>query len=144
MSIYEVGRLCVKLAGRDAGKKCVILEQFDNTYVLVDGATRRKKVNVKHLEPLAEVIKIKNNASHEDVKAAFTKLRLEVMETNPKQTPERVKPQRGVKEKVHSEKKKAKAPKAAKKEMVEEETKEAAAPAEEKLKRAKKAVKKEE
>ena len=139
MSIYEVGRLCVKLAGRDAGKKCVILEQFDNTYVLVDGATRRKKVNIKHLEPLAEVIKLKNNASHEEVKAAFAKLKLEVMETNPKQTPERVKAQRRVKEKVLSEKKTAKAPKAAKKEAVKEE-----AAAEEKPKRAKKAVKKEE
>ena len=139
MSIYEVGRLCVKLAGRDAGKKCVILEQFDNTYVLVDGATRRKKVNIKHLEPLAEVIKIKNNASHEDVKAAFTKLGVEVMDTNPKQTPERAKPQRGVKQKAPVEKK-AKAPKAAKKETVKEE----AAPTEEKPKKAKKAVKKEE
>ena len=139
MSIYEVGRLCVKLAGRDAGKKCVILEQFDNTYVLVDGATRRKKVNIKHLEPLAEVIKLKNNAPHEDVKAAFAKLGIEVMETNPKQTPERAKPQRGVKEKVPSEKKTAKVPKAAKKEAVKEE-----AAAEEKPKKAKKAVKKEE
>ena len=52
MSIFEVGRLCVKLAGRDSGKKCVVVEKVDQQYVLVDGATRRKKVNIRHFEPL--------------------------------------------------------------------------------------------
>ena len=46
MSIFEVGRICVKLAGRDAGSKCVIVEELDNHYVLVDGDVRRKKVNI--------------------------------------------------------------------------------------------------
>ncbi len=48
MSIFNVGRLCVKLAGRDAGRKCVVVEQVDKTFVVVDGDVRRKKVNMKH------------------------------------------------------------------------------------------------
>ena len=59
MSIFEVGRICVKLAGRDAGRKCVIVEELDNHYVLVDGDVRRKKVNICHLEPLEEMLDIK-------------------------------------------------------------------------------------
>lgn len=80
MSLFTVGRLCVKLAGRDAGKKCVVVESMGDSYVLVDGATRRKKVNIKHLEPLAETVEIKSKASHEDVKKAFQKLGLETCE----------------------------------------------------------------
>lgn len=73
MSIFEVGRICVKLAGRDAGRKCVIVEELDNLYVLVDGDVRRKKVNINHLEPTEEMLDIKEKASTETVKAAFTK-----------------------------------------------------------------------
>ncbi len=49
MSIFSVGRMCVKIAGRDAGRKCVVVEQLDDVFVLVDGNVRRKKVNVKQL-----------------------------------------------------------------------------------------------
>ena len=90
MSIYNVGRLCLKIAGRDAGKKCVIIESIDNAFVLVDGATRRKKVNVKHLEPLATEIDIKEKASHEDVKAAFDKLEIEVWNKKSKKVAKRL------------------------------------------------------
>ena len=62
MSIFEVGRICVKLAGRDAGRKCVIVEELDNLYVLVDGDVRRKKVNINHLEPIEEMLDIKEKA----------------------------------------------------------------------------------
>lgn len=58
MSIFDTGRLCMKIAGRDAGRTCVVVEPIDNTFVLVDGDVRRKKVNVKHLEPLPEMISI--------------------------------------------------------------------------------------
>ena len=77
MSIYEIGRICVKIAGRDAGRKCVVVENVDDKFVMIDGNVRRKKVNIKHLEPLAETVEIKDKASHEDVKAAFDKLGLQ-------------------------------------------------------------------
>ena len=41
--MIEVGRLCVKIAGRDAGKKCVITELIDEKLVMIDGETRRRK-----------------------------------------------------------------------------------------------------
>jgi large subunit ribosomal protein L14e len=115
MALFEVGRLCVKLAGRDAGRKCVVVEQLDETYVLIDGATRRKKVNLKHLEPLAETIELNSGASHEEVKDVFKKLGLEVFDSKPKQTPQRKKHLKKVKDKTEKKAVKAK-PKVEKKE----------------------------
>ncbi len=69
--MLEIGRICVKLAGRDAGKKAVVIDVLDEPYVLVDGEVRRKKCNVKHLEPLDETIEIKKNATHSEVLEAL-------------------------------------------------------------------------
>lgn len=89
MSLYEIGRLCLKVAGRDAGRKCVVVDILDHTFVIVDGDVRRKRVNFKHLEPLNEMIKLKEGASHEEVKKAFEKSGLSVWATNPKKVGER-------------------------------------------------------
>jgi large subunit ribosomal protein L14e len=97
MNLFEVGRLCVKLAGRDAGKKCVVVENSGEGYVVVDGSTRRKKVNVKHLEPLSEMVELKNKASHDDVKKAFQKLGLPVWDKKSKKVAERPRKVRKVK-----------------------------------------------
>lgn len=69
--LNEIGRVCVKIAGRDAGRKCIIIEVLDKNYVLVDGETRRKKVNTAHLEPLDILAKVKKGASHEEVMSAL-------------------------------------------------------------------------
>ena len=106
MTLFEIGRLVVKLAGRDAGKTAVIVDLLDDTYVLIDGQTRRKKVNRKHLEPLPKSIKIKKAASHQEVQAEFKKLGLETLETKPKQTPARPKKQKIEKLKAKKEEKK--------------------------------------
>lgn len=82
--MIETGRLCVKTAGRDAGKKCVIIEVLDERFVMIDGETRRRKCNHMHLEPLEDKIDIKKGASHSEVIAAFKKLGLEARETKPK------------------------------------------------------------
>ena len=47
--MFDVGRVCLKIAGRDAGKKCVVVEKLEGKYVLIDGMTRRKKCNTLHL-----------------------------------------------------------------------------------------------
>lgn len=78
--MIEVGRVCIKLAGRDAKQYCVVTEVIDNTYVMIDGQTRRKRCNIKHLEPLNKLLKIKAKASHEDVKTAFKELNVEIKE----------------------------------------------------------------
>lgn len=72
--ITEIGRVCVKIAGRDAGGKCVVLDVLDKNHVLIDGEVRRKKVNTLHLEPLDAVVKIKKGAAHEEVMAALKDL----------------------------------------------------------------------
>jgi large subunit ribosomal protein L14e len=72
--MIEVGRLCVKTAGRDAMEHCVVVEVIDEHYVLVDGNTRRKKVNKAHLEPTAKKVDIKKGADTKTVQAALEKL----------------------------------------------------------------------
>lgn len=106
--MMDVGRLCVKIAGRDAGKKCVIIEVIDDKFVMVDGETRRRKCNVKHLEPLKEMLKISKGATHEAVKAEFKKLGIDIKDTKPK-------PAKPKKRKVRSAERKKMLPKAEKK-----------------------------
>jgi large subunit ribosomal protein L14e len=89
--IFEIGRLCMKLAGRDAGKQCVVVEVVDPNYVIIDGETRRKKVNVKHLEPLNEIFEIQSGAGHADVAKVFEKLGVKVWNTKKKESKERPK-----------------------------------------------------
>ncbi len=93
--MYEVGRLCVKLAGRDAGKKCVIIGVLEDNLVLIDGQTRRRKCNVKHIEPLNRLVKIKKKASHSDVVSALKKEGVEVVVKTPiKKTEKKEKPKK--------------------------------------------------
>jgi len=80
----EIGRVCVKLAGRDAGRICVVVEELDKGFVLIDGNVRRRKCNLSHLEPLDETLNIKKGASHAEVASEFKKLKLDVWETKPK------------------------------------------------------------
>src|SRR3989344_38536 len=69
--MYQIGRVCMKLAGRDAGKICVIVSLDKNGRVLIDGETRRRLCNIIHLEPLDSVVKIKSGASNADVVKAL-------------------------------------------------------------------------
>ena len=103
--MIEIGRMCVKIAGRDAGKKCVIVDVIDNKTVLIDGQTRRRKCNVNHIEPLDAVLKIKKGASHSDIAKEFSKLKLEARETKPKKTA--AKPTKSRKKKEKAEPKEA-------------------------------------
>jgi large subunit ribosomal protein L14e len=98
MSLFSVGRLCLKIAGRDSMRKCVVAQEVDNSYVVIDGDVRRKKVNVKHLEPLAEVLEI-GKGSHEDVKKAFEKVGLNVWERKSKKPANKPIKQRKAKQK---------------------------------------------
>src|SRR3989338_7765954 len=83
--MIEIGRLCVKTAGRDAGKKCIIIDILDDKYVLIDGETRRRKVNILHVEPLNQKIEIKKNASLDEVSKALDELGIKALHTKPKQ-----------------------------------------------------------
>ncbi len=72
MSAIEVGRICVKVVGREAGKRCVILDVIDKNFVLITGpksvsGVKRRRVNINHLEPTGEKIGIKRGATEEEV-----------------------------------------------------------------------------
>ena len=82
--MIEVGRLCVKTAGRDAGKKAVIVEVLNDNRVLIDGETRRRACNVMHLVPLEQKADIKKGASHEEVAKALKELGIATRQTKPK------------------------------------------------------------
>ena len=108
--MMEIGRVCVKTAGRDSRHKCAIVDIIDNNFVLIDGDVRRKRCNIKHLEPLDKVIKIKKGASHDVVVSEFKKLGIEIKSKKSKEKTERPRKIRKKKEKKpeETEKKKSK------------------------------------
>jgi large subunit ribosomal protein L14e len=72
MPAVEVGRICVKLAGRETGRKCVIIDVMDKSFVLVTGpkkvtGVKRRRVNINHVKPLQDKIEIPRGASDEEV-----------------------------------------------------------------------------
>ena len=72
MPAIEVGRVCVKQTGRETGKKCVIIDVMDKSYVMVTGpkkvtGVKRRRVNINHLKPLQDKIDITRGASDEEV-----------------------------------------------------------------------------
>lgn len=86
--MYEMGRVCVKLAGRDAGMKCVIVDIVNAHTVVIAGQTRYRKCNVKHLEPTDKMLPIKLGASVHDIAKAFKEIGVEVVEKkNKNKTP---------------------------------------------------------
>ncbi len=72
MPAVEVGRICLKNAGRENGKKCVIVDVMDKSFVLITGpkkvsGVKRKRVNINHIKPLQDKLEIKRGASDEEV-----------------------------------------------------------------------------
>ncbi|MEM0000819.1 MAG: 50S ribosomal protein L14e [Desulfurococcaceae archaeon] len=76
MPAVEIGRICVKVAGREAGRKCVIVDIVDENFVLITGpkalsGVKRRRVNIKHIEPTDKVIRIPRGVSDEEVVKAI-------------------------------------------------------------------------
>ena len=72
MPAIEVGRVCVKMAGRETGRKCVIVDVMDKSFVVVTGpkkvsGVKRRRVNINHIAPTKETIQIGRGASDEEV-----------------------------------------------------------------------------
>ena len=73
--IYEKGRVCLKLSGREAGKYCVVVEFVDDNFVIVTGPkeitrVRRRKCNIEHIEPTKHKLDI-GSGSDDDVQKAW-------------------------------------------------------------------------
>jgi large subunit ribosomal protein L14e len=132
MKMFEIGRLCMKIAGRDAGKKCLIVDVIDEHFVMIDGQTRRRKSNIKHLEPLGQAAEITKNAPAPEVIRVLKEMGVEVDEKKPKAKAAKAKAEKP----KHTKKRKAKPVK---------ETKAKSKPAKEALKKEpKKGIKPEE
>ncbi|TFF96382.1 50S ribosomal protein L14e [Candidatus Thorarchaeota archaeon] len=76
MALYEVGRVCVKTMGREAGSYCVVVETEDDSFVVVTGpkhisGVRRRSCNPRHLEPLDHMLPIKSGDDDEAVEKAI-------------------------------------------------------------------------
>ncbi len=76
MPAVEVGRLCVKTRGREAGRKCVIVEIIDDNFVVITGpkdvsGVKRRRANINHIELLPEKINIEPGASDDEVRKAL-------------------------------------------------------------------------
>ena len=76
MPAIEVGRICVKILGREAGKKCVVVDLVDKNFVLVTGpkavtSIKRRRANISHIEPTKEKIEINRGATDEEITEAL-------------------------------------------------------------------------
>ena len=76
MPAVEIGKICIKTLGREAEKKCVIVDLVDKNFVLITGpkaltGIKRRRANVNHLEITQEKIEINRGASDEEVTEAL-------------------------------------------------------------------------
>ena len=76
MTLYNIGRVCVKTLGREAGSYCVIVDEMDGKFVVVTGpkhlsSVRRRKCNIRHLEPLENELQIEKGADDAAVEKAI-------------------------------------------------------------------------
>ncbi|MCX8176522.1 MAG: 50S ribosomal protein L14e [Candidatus Bathyarchaeota archaeon] len=76
--LFDVGRVCIKKVGREAGKRCVVVDIIDKNFVLITGpkeltGVKRRRVNVDHLEPLDVKLNIKRGADDKEVAKALRK-----------------------------------------------------------------------
>jgi len=76
MPAIDVGRICVKLVGREAGKKCVIVDVVDKNFVLITGpkqlnGVKRRRVNVNHVEVTERRVSIRRGETDEELLKAL-------------------------------------------------------------------------
>lgn len=74
--IEEIGRIAVKVSGREAGKKCVIVDVVDKNFVLVTGpkqltGVKRRRANIRHLAFTPHKIDIRRGADDDEVMKAL-------------------------------------------------------------------------
>lgn len=78
MTSLEVGRVCMKIVGRESGAYCVVLKNVNKSFALVTGpkiltGVKRRNANVLHLEPTQYKIEVSEDASDDQVVTAMEK-----------------------------------------------------------------------
>jgi large subunit ribosomal protein L14e len=76
MPAIDIGRIYIKLTGREAGKKCIIVDIVDRNFVLVTGpkqlnGVKRRRVNVSHIEPTERKLNIRRGETDEELMKAL-------------------------------------------------------------------------
>ncbi len=76
MPAVDVGRICVKLSGREAGRKCIVVDIVDKNFVLITGpkqlnGVKRRRVNVSHIEPTERKVNIRRGESDTEMMKAL-------------------------------------------------------------------------
>jgi len=71
----------MKILGREAGEKCIVVDVVDKNFVLVTGPkgfsnVRRRRANIRHLEPMEMLVDIKRGATDAEVLEALKKVDL--------------------------------------------------------------------
>src|SRR3989338_6441427 len=82
----DIGTVCMKIAGRDAGQYCVILKHLENSFVLIDVNTRGGRRNLKRLEPPGKTPDRKEGPSTGEFKQAMKNAGIPVLEKAKKKT----------------------------------------------------------
>lgn len=68
----DIGRVCLKVKGREQGEKCVVIDVIDRNFVIVVGPNvKRRRVNMNHILPLDEAVELQRNATDEEAIAAL-------------------------------------------------------------------------
>ena len=103
--MIEVGRVCIKTAGKDAGKHVVVIDVDKDNFVIIDGGVKRKRCNPRHLEPTAKIIPVKKGDDSSKVRKAFAAEGIEIKEKKGKAVKEKQVKKRVLKSLEKSEKK---------------------------------------
>jgi len=65
--MIEPGRIVLKIAGREASRYCVIVENINDNFVLITGpksitGVKRRRCNIDHIEPTEHKFEIDSKA----------------------------------------------------------------------------------
>jgi len=74
--MIELGRVVLKIAGREAGKYAVIVEKINNDFVLITGpksitGVKRRKCNIDHIEPTEHKFEIDSKADDATIESMW-------------------------------------------------------------------------
>jgi len=68
--LLDKGRICLKIAGREAGKYCVVISPAEEGFIIINGPksitrVKKRKCNITHLEPTEHKFDIQTGEDNE-------------------------------------------------------------------------------
>ena len=74
--MFKVGRIVMKIAGREAGKYAVVVELSKDGFVTITGpkavtGIKRRKCNIDHIEPTEHTLDVKEKADDASVETLW-------------------------------------------------------------------------